>query len=180
MKKPVWIFAAFGLLVPLFAGFVFYSVTRIQAGNESSPSPPSISPAPGEHLRGDWTRQEVFRRAFWRHPGADDRIERAVRFESSGDQGVSRWVWFMKIHPSAELLRDLRDPATFGLMSVDRPRGDLPKDLSAPDWYPALTGETGAEILQHPSQPLTLIYKSAENLLYASDYGNGFAKAQPE
>ncbi len=135
----------------------------------------SLPRIPGESLRTDWAAEDVFRRAFWRHPQADDEIIEAVRTESSGEDGVNRWVWFMKIHPSAALLRDLRNPDTFGLVATNRP-SLLPDEISRPAWFPAARSGTGMEILQHPTQPLTLQYHAEDNLLYACDHGRGFSK----
>lgn len=179
MKRSIWIIGGLGLAV-LAVGLWFLPDGNIQPVEKSAPPAPSMPLLPGERLRDDWPPEEVFRRAFWRHPVAADKIVRAVRFESAGNEGVSRWAWFLKIHPSPGLLRDLRDPATFGLMPINKPRSILSKDMSAPDWYPTPNGDSEVEILQHPSLPLTLIYHSKENLLYASDHGKGFAKGLPE
>jgi hypothetical protein len=38
--------------------------------------------------------EEVFKRAFWRRPSAEDRILKAERHEWHDAEGVSRWQWF--------------------------------------------------------------------------------------
>ena len=175
MNRVLWILCSVALTVALGGLWLFPKESPQSSGKENSPIN-SIPLLPGENLRADWPPEEVFRRAFWQHPGAHDRIVEAVRFESSAPDGVSRWVWFMKIHPSAELLRRLRDPSTFGLLVTSEPKLPLPGDISPPDWFPRANRAPGVEILQHPSQNLTLRYEPKDNLLYASDHGKGFAK----
>ncbi len=137
--------------------------------------PAAIALAEGQGLRDDWPADEVFRRAFWRHPGTGDRIVHAVRCERSDDDGVNRWAWFIQLHPGPELLETMRDPNTFGLVAVENPRPWLPRDLRPPDWYPPPPGDPAAEIFQHPSQGMTLVYHPSANLLFACDHGGGFA-----
>jgi len=175
MKTDLRILAGI-IAAAALAGGIHLS-TRDGGQTEEKKAAPSASllRSPGERLRTDWPAEDVFRRAFWRHPQADDKIVEAVRTESSGADGVSRWVWFMKIHPSAALLRDLRDPATFGLVATARPSA-LPEEISRPVWFPVARAGTGMEVLQHPTQPLTLQYHAEDNLLYASDHGRGFSK----
>jgi hypothetical protein len=175
MKKRLRILAAITAAAALATGI--HLSTRDGGRTEEQKTPPaaSLPRNPNENLRSDWPAEEVFRRAFWRNPGPDDKILEAVRTETSGEDGVNRWVWFMKIHPSPELLRDLRDPATFGLVSTIHP-SPLPREISRPAWFPAIKAGTGIEVLQHPTQPLTLQYRAKDNLLYASDHGRGFSK----
>jgi hypothetical protein len=179
MKIDLRILAGITAVATLAAGI--HLSTRNEGRTDEKMAAPtaSLPGSQGESLRTDWTAEDVFRRAFWRHPQADDKIVEAVRTESSGADGVNRWVWFMKIHPGAALLRDLRDPATFGLISTNRP-SPLPEEISRPAWFPAARSGTGMEILQHPTQPLTLLYHAEDNLLYASDHGRGFNKAYAE
>jgi len=139
----------------------------------------SVQLLPGETRKDDWAREEVFRRAFWRHPAAGDEILDAVRIESAGADGVRRWAWFIRMHPGPELLSALRDPATFGLTEVETPQPALPDDITAPEWF-QLTNEDGVVTLQNPSQALTIRYHAKDNLLLASDHGRGFAKGVSE
>jgi hypothetical protein len=144
-----------------------------------TPPAASLPRNPNENLRSDWPAEEVFRRAFWRNPGPDDKILEAVRTESSGEDGVNRWVWFIKIHPGSALLRDLRNPATFGLIPTTGPP-PLPEEISRPEWFPLIKAGAGIEIIRHPSQPLTIQYHTKDNLLYASDHGRGFSKGHSD
>ncbi len=180
MRPPVRIVTLLWLVAVLAAGLwlLLRAFPREEARRASYTA--SVPVPPGQTLRDDWPAEEVFRRAFWRHPGAGDRIVHAVRLEWSGDDGVSRWAWFLQLHPGSELLRDLRDPATFGLAPSPHPRPWLPDDLPAPDWFLRPPDKLSTEILQHPSQSLTLFYRPSENLLFASDHGQGFARPLQE
>ena len=46
---------------------------------------------------------EVFQKAFWKRPTDDDRILHAERREWSGEDGISRWQWFIAVQPSRQL-----------------------------------------------------------------------------
>lgn len=120
-------------------------------------------------------REEIFRRAFWRQPSAADRIVLADRREwSDQNQEVQRWQWFLQVQPGPALLQALRDPATFGLFRTAQPR-PLAKQVTAPAWFPAVGQIAGCEILQAPGGGLTVYYRAADNVLFATDAGRGFA-----
>ncbi|WAC19111.1 hypothetical protein OVA24_17940 [Luteolibacter sp. SL250] len=174
MKTGLRILAGITAAVAVLgAGLALYPRKDGQGDGKKDPATRSLVPRPGESVRADWPAEDVFSKAFWRHPSADDRIVDAVRVESAGDDGVSRWAWFIKVHPSAALLQDLRDPLRFGLIPTGSPKPQLPADISAPAWFRI----TGGEVLQHPVQGMTLRYHADGNLLYVSDHGRGFSKA---
>ena len=177
MEKTLRIILFVTLAAALAAGIDFF---RRHFGNDRPADAPAAASPPTPGLRDDWPEEEVFRRAFWRHPTPEDRIVRAVRLEWSDRDDVARWAWFMQLHPGPGLLRDLRDADAFGLMPVSTPRLWLPDDLPAPGWYPARSLDGEFEILQHPVQSLTLLYRPSDNLLFASDHGHGFAPAIPK
>jgi hypothetical protein len=133
------------------------------------------SAGPGQSVAITRSPEEIFRRAFWRRPTAADRIVHADRREwSDHDQAVQRWQWFLQVRPSAALLSTLRDPATFGL--VPSAASDSPiKPSSAPAWFPSDAQLAGCEILQSPAGGLTVYYQAADNVLFATDAGRGFA-----
>ncbi len=128
--------------------------------------------APRETAGSAYSPEEIFRRAFWRHPGTEDRIVNAQRTETAGsDQSVKQWQWFLEIEPGPDLLAALRDPDMFGLMLTTSPR--FPGDrASAPDWFDP---DSDSETLQNPSGGLLLFYNQKENSLFATDAGGGFA-----
>lgn len=154
----------------------------------SRPTPHQPTPIPtvaGETVAVTTEPAEIFRRAFWRQPARTDQILRAERREwidAASAPAVSRWQWFIALHPSPELLRDLRNPETFGLAPVaaDTPARPWINATSAPlpAWFPAST-DGSFEILQSPSAGLSLLYRARDNTLYATDQGGGFAPATP-
>lgn len=151
--------------------------TSSDAGSTAVPNAP-----PSPLLTANPDAPEIFRRAFWRRPGAQDRIIHAERREthssssarSSALAKVERWQWFLAVHPSTELLAALRDPNTFGLAPVTTPR-PWPDEPSPPGWFPAADSLAGFEILQATDGGLTVLFRASDNLLYATDSGKGFA-----
>jgi hypothetical protein len=172
MKFGALILTGIALATAIAVGLVFYPWKDSSAEGSLEQATRSLAPRTGESVRADWPAEDVFRRAFWRHPAKDDRIVNAVRIETSGSDGVSRWAWFIKIHPGPALLGDLQDHSKFGLVATTSPRPHLPKDITSPEWFQ----ETGGEIRQHPIQGMTLRYHADDNRLYVSDHGEGFAK----
>ena len=67
-------------------------------------------------LRTDTDPGEIFQRAFWRSPSADDRIVHAERREwSNDDNGVRHWEWFLEVEPGDKLVSWLREENPFRL-----------------------------------------------------------------
>jgi hypothetical protein len=119
--------------------------------------------------------EEIFRRAFWQRPTAADHIVHADRREwSDHDQAVQHWQWFLQVRPSAALLSTLRDPTTFGLLPGTPAHSPI-KPSSAPAWFPTDPQRADCEMLQGPAGGLTVYYRAADNVLFATDAGRGFA-----
>ncbi|MBS0632450.1 MAG: hypothetical protein JSS11_11080 [Verrucomicrobia bacterium] len=138
--------------------------------------PPVVvqSAGAGETVAISRAREEIFRRAFWRQPAAADRIVLADRREwSDQHEDVQRWQWFLQVEPGPELLKTLRDPATFGLLPTRNPR-PLPRQVVVPAWFPTAAQVAGCEILQASGGGLTVYYRAADNVLFATDAGRGF------
>ena len=150
-----------------FALLLAASACRREERKENPVTPPPTSASTADPA-------EVFRRAFWRHPAADDRILQAERRVSPADES---WQWFIQLHPGPELLAALRNPETFGLAPArDRnaPQtvvADLPPP---PAWFVA-AGSADFEVLHASAGGLTVFYRAGDNLLYATDHGRGFA-----
>jgi len=135
-------------------------------------SKPHLPPAADPSVRLDLAPAEIFRRAFWRQPTPADRIVHAERREwKDAADAVQRWQWFLQVEPGPALLAALRDPAVFGLAPVAAPRRE-PSAL--PAWFPAAP-RAGDEILQSPAGGLTIFYREADHMLFATDSGRGFA-----
>jgi hypothetical protein len=152
-----------------------------------APAPPpheapmvTTAPPPEENvtLRTNDDPQEVFQRAFWRRPTAEDRILHAERREwVSEEDGVRRWQWFLAVQPGAALDQWLREDNAFGLAKVASGTSieDFPQ---APSWFPKPNEIAGCEIHQTAGKKMTLIFDPAKKVLYATDAGHGFAVAR--
>jgi len=145
------------------------------AGTDAAPG----KPAPLEEkltLQTNEDAAEVFRRAFWREPAAEDRILHAQRREwVSEEDGVRRWQWFLAVEPGAELSRWLREENPFRLMAIST-SGAPARIPAAPAWFPA-DGPAGAVVQRSPDGAMQLIFDPAANVFYVTDAGHGFAVA---
>ena len=140
---------------------------------ERPPPDSSLGPASG------LSTEDIFRRAFWRHPTPADHILHAERREagSAGNAGPDAWQWFLVLHPGPDLLAALRNPETFGLTPArdkNAPRTVVPDLPPPPAWFVAV-GSADFEVLQASTGGLTVFYRATDNLLYATDHGQGFA-----
>jgi hypothetical protein len=126
-----------------------------------------------------WSPAEIFRRAFWCQPAAADEILRAERFEwKAGDGSLERWQWFLELKPSPELLGRLVDPENLGLQKIDSgstPRPWMVESAPPPPWFPRPDTASGFEVRQNPAGGFTLLYRTVDNTLFATDSGQGFA-----
>jgi hypothetical protein len=113
---------------------------------------------------------EIFRKAFWKSPGAEDRILHAERREWSDDQGVAKWQWFIVLHPSPELVKYVREDNAFGLVRLESPR---PVE-QAPAWFRFDPAEV--EVMGAPRSNLQFIFSNSGNLLFAAHSGGGFTR----
>jgi len=114
--------------------------------------------------------REIFYKAFWRQPSAEDEILHGERHEWSDADGLVKWQWFLVVKASPALLKDLRDDNLFGLV----PGSSLARPAQAPAWFTFLPGEVS--ILQSRNSGLRLIFSHSDNTLYATDSGAGFTK----
>lgn len=173
-------------LAPVLAGLLLALVWALRppagapAPAETADEPaPAAGSAPGPRRREDFPPEEVFRRAFWRHPSPADRLLDAERVESADAAGEVRgWRWFLALHPSPALLAALRAPDTFGLrrLAADANAPAAPLVFEKPpSWFPARADPRDWEILQAPGGGMVALYRSSDNLLFATDRGTGFS-----
>lgn len=169
------------LLSPLLGGALVAVVLHLREPAAASPPPETPASATGGESESPrpapkvFSAEDVFRRAFWRHPSPDDQVLHAERVEAADAAGqVDFWRWFIAVHPGPALLEALRSPGTFGLRSTPSPAA-LPADGS-PEWFPRPGELAGFEVFQSPAGGLTVLYRARDNLLYATDRGSGFAR----
>lgn len=124
----------------------------------SGPAPTSVNADP----------TGVFQRAFWKRPTDGDHIEAAERREWADANGVRKWQWFIKLKPSAGLVKHLREDNAFDL----RPARQTPAIEGAPSWFSFKSGEV--EVLEAPSGQMRLVFGKNDGVLYATDSGGGF------
>lgn len=163
--------------------FLFASTTFIVIAVRKAPGrqdTPTITPVPAHNIPGTTLRTEedaaeVFRRAFWREPAADDRILQAERREwiAEGDDGVRRWQWFIALQPSPAFSAWLEDENPFSLSPVPSDSID-PADVDAPVWFPTASRLVACTVRQSHDRTMTLLTDSVTGTLYATDAGQGF------
>ncbi len=150
------------------------ALQRLRPTPATAPETIIITEAPGKTILVTQAPTEIFRRAFWRHPTATDRIIHAERREWVDQGDVQRWQWFLQLSPSAELLAALRDGESLGLLRVIAPR-NASIAVVTPDWFASATAIAADEIYQNPAGGLTIFYRANDNMLFAADAGAGFA-----
>lgn len=118
--------------------------------------------------------EEIFKKAFWRRPAADDEILHAERHEWSDEEGLLRWQWFLVVKASPGLTQYLRDDNAFGLV----PSTSVPVMTEAPAWFGY--DPEGVVLLQSPQSAMQLIFNKHDNTLHATASGRGFTRGAPE
>ena len=129
-------------------------------------------------LQGDPT--EVFQRAFWRRPSAEDQIVNAERRHWLGretEDGVEKWQWFIEVKPGPEftdwLLRE--NPFDLELVSAENVRTEL---TTPPDWMPGARELVRFTHYRKRGGNFHVFYDPTQRRIYATDQGGGFNIAQ--
>ena len=131
---------------------------------EPGPAPDAISVDPAE----------VFQRAFWKRPSAEDRILHAERREWGEEGRVTRWQWFLEVEPSPALLGYLRDENAFRMTKQQEAK--VPSH--APSWF---TRDTqGMQVMASRDGIMQVIFTDGDKKLYAIASGGGFQAGEPE
>lgn len=133
-----------------------------------SPAPVAVVPGGPAPTSVNADPADVFQRAFWKRPTDEDRIEAAERREWADDNGVRQWQWFIKLRPSAALVKHLREDNAFDL----RPTDKIPVTKDAPSWFSFKSGDV--EILEAPLGHMRLVFGKDGGVLFATDAGGGF------
>lgn len=136
------------------------------------PAAPVVTVPEGQVLERQTEATEVFKRAFWRRPTAEDRIVHGERREWSDGDGVARWQWFLEVEPSEALRRDLLETNRFALKKVPAARLAVRERpawfLADPDGYEALAADGGA---------MLILFQPGDGRLFATGSGGGFVRA---
>jgi hypothetical protein len=139
--------------------------------SRSDETPPSHSPPPtATHTNPT----EIFEKAFWRRPTAEDHILNAERREWSDANGLQKWQWFIAVRPSPGLVKHLREDNVFGLVPTDF----VPRHVGDPSWF-NFESKT-ADVLRAPRGDMRLIFNKADQTLLATASGTGFRPGAPE
>ncbi len=141
------------------------SAAQVPASVKWEGQPPTVSLTDAE---------EIFKKAFWRRPGADDEIRNAVRYEWSDASGLQRWQWFLVVKASPSLTRYLRDDNAFGLAAATPVQ--LGEDV--PRWF--RHDSKNVELFQSPQSALKLMFSKSDSTIYATASGRGFTRGALE
>ena len=165
------------LLLCLCLGIAAWQLQLWQGEQGASPAAPSADVVTAEI---EWVSEapasienvgeEVFKRAFWRRPSAEDRILQAERHEWHDAEGVSRWQWFLIVDPSPALLQYLREQNTFGLVA-----GSFEPLAESPVWF--RFDSQAVETFRSLDGGMHLAYRTKDHRIYASAHGFGFTKS---
>ena len=132
------------------------------------------APAPNQLIRVEDATQ-VFQRAFWRRPGAGDRVLHGVRREwTDAGAAVKKWQWYVAVEPSPEFRRWLLEDNPFELAPAS-PGTPLPAMADPPDWFPAAEALLTLPRYRNLGGNFFVFHDAAANRIYATDHGAGFA-----
>ena len=167
--KKLWF-----IVVPLLAAIGWLAWRAVDAGRPAAVDTAPIvwKGAPPTLTLND--AEEIFKKAFWRHPAPADQIQHAERHEWRDADGLVRWQWFLVVSASPELIRYLRDDNAFGLV----PASAAPAISEAPAWFRFKPEDV--TVLQSSHTGMRLMFSKSDHTLYATDSGSGFTKGAPE
>jgi hypothetical protein len=156
------------------AAWLGYRVAAPEPVAPPTTSPQKVAVYLGKPTSTNSDPTEVFQKAFWKRPTANDHILHAERREWSDAHGVKQWQWFIAVQPSSELVKHLRDDNAFNLR---RSKGLQPVENS-PEWFRFKAD--GAQAFEAPRGKMQLIFRTSDNVLYATDAGGGSHAGAPE
>ena len=119
----------------------------------------------------------VFRRAFWRRPGAGDRVLHGERRDwSDASAAVQKWAWFVAVAPSPELRRWLLEENPFDLVRAAPDGAAVPLE-QPPSWFPAPGALAAMTQYRNRGGRLVVFLDDKTGRIFATDAGAGFAAA---
>jgi len=177
-RIPWGVLAPLGVLVGFGALLAVYLASARRSIPEPPPTAATVVPTPVTVVSDaapDATVDpaEVFRRAFWKRPGAEDHILHADQQEWQDDEGRTRWQWSIAVRPGAGLKTYLASNP-FALVAAD-----TVVLADQPAWFPASAG--GLDLQRSPASHLVHLWDPVTGVLYATDRGGGLhgAVARP-
>jgi hypothetical protein len=167
--QTIRLLAVSGILAALALAAVLHFRPH-PAAEESAADPADVQPGWTKHVTTD--AAEIFRRAFWRHPAADDRIVHAERIEwSDPATGVAKWQWHLEVEPGPALKKWLAESNPFGLAAAAPQTAGHQRRV--PAWWPEALSPEDYDI--RGSDTLVFALRRSGDRLYACANGRGFA-----
>lgn len=170
-----------GIVAGLLAGVGFWAIRPGRPPAASAATGVTLPPPPppnadGISLERDHTA--VFQRAFWRRPTPADRILHAERRDwQVAGTGVEKWQWFIAVQPGPAFRDWLLKDNPFDLVPVpaDAPLAPL---SAPPNWFPPAAELMGFTRYRNREGRYQVFHDAAQNRLFATDEGGGFAAAR--
>ena len=139
-RRLVIVLACLALVGAAVAVKVGTDLRAVRPDGHVSPARPEVGPdaqksgGSANTLAVEQNKEAVFQRAFWRRPGAGDRILHAERRDwKDAGAAVQKWQWFVAVAPSPEFRRWLLEDNPFELAPPRAPRcrGESARVVSA-------------------------------------------------
>ena len=180
MKPRLPLLAAVLALLGVGGGAAWMFFARSTPATAVAPTGPSFAlakpDANGLALERD--HAAVFQRAFWRRPASDDRILQAERRDwLDASSGVEKWQWYIAVQPGAAFRDWLLKDNPFELVVV-APGTELAPLSSPPAWFPAAGELATLARFRNREGRYFVFHDLANNRLYATDAGGGFAASR--
>ncbi len=121
---------------------------------------------------------QVFQRAFWRRPAADDKILHAERRDwLDASSGVEKWQWFVAVQPGPAFREWFFKDNPFELVPIPADAPSVPL-TSPPSWLPAASELARFSRYRNREGRFLVFHDLTTNRLFATDQGGGFAAAR--
>ncbi len=156
-----------------------FSGSGLSPAPAAPPLPSVAAPKPdADGLALERDHAAVFQRAFWRRPTAADKILHAERRDWLDDSsGVQKWQWFIAVQASATFRDWLIQDNPFELVAV-APGTELAPLSLPPVWFPTAPELAALTRYRNREGRFFVFLDLANNRLYATDAGGGFAGAR--
>ena len=168
------------------AGTIWQVATRFSTNGPDASKPavsasaaatPSTTKKGANTLAVEQDKAQVFQRAFWRRPGAGDKILHAERRDwTDAGAAVQKWQWFVAVAPSPEFRRWLLEDNPFELATVAAGAA-VPEVENPPAWFPPKEALMGMKQYRNRGGYFVVFHDPQSGRIFAADAGAGFAAA---